>query len=285
MIILDLSRVLIAAVMAESGGKPVDVDEDIIRHTILNCIRVYKKQFEHEYGELVIACDGKDYWRKRVFPYYKANRKKDRDESGLDWDAIFKSLHKIRDEIAEYFPYKTILVDDAEADDVIAVLAKEYHLKEKVMIVSVDKDLLQLQKYANVDQYSPYHKKNLKIDNPEHFLSEQILKGDRSDGVPNVQSSDSCLIMGIRQKSMTAKLMEKWVMKKPEIAFAGEKNEEELLRNYKRNQEMIDLDFIPESVSTAILEQFTSQKKTRMKLFSYFITHKLKNLMSDLQDF
>ena len=124
MILLDYSQTVIGSFMAMGRGKPV-VEEDLLRHTILNTIRMFRNQFFKDFGEMVICCDGKDNWRKKVFPEYKANRRKNREEDATDWKTLFELLHEMRDDISKYFPYKVMHVDEAEADDIIAVIVRE----------------------------------------------------------------------------------------------------------------------------------------------------------------
>jgi len=280
-ILVDLNQVMISNLMAQIGNhKNIKIEEDLVRHMVLNSLRIHKMKFSDEYGEMVIACDDKNYWRKRVYPYYKANRKKDREASELDWNAIFESLNKIREELKEYFPYKVIQVEHAEADDIIATLVKEYHAKEKILILSGDKDFSQLQKYPNVKQYSPITKKLIVCTNPELFLKEHIMRGDSGDGIPNFLSADDVFIMGGRQTPITTKKISSWILQQPD-QFCNET----MLRNFKRNQQLIDLECVPDEIRTQALEQYTTQNKDRSKLFNYFITHRLKNLMENLSDF
>ena len=281
MIIVDLNQVMISTLMMQIGNhKNIKLEEDLVRHMVLNSLRAHKVKFSAEYGEMVIACDDKNYWRKQVYPYYKANRKKEREASELDWNTLFESLNKIRQELKDYFPYKVIQIEHAEADDIIAVLVKEYHSQGKLLILSGDKDFGQLQKYPNVTQYSPVLKKYISCTNPDLFLKEHILKGDSSDGVPNFLSEDNVFVMGIRQSPVTSKKLAGWILQEPE-QFCNEA----MLRNYKRNQRLIDLEFVPDDIKTQTLEQYNTQIKDRSKLFNYFIQYKLKNLMEHINEF
>ena len=281
MIIVDLNQVMISTLMAQIGNhKNIKIEEDIVRHMVLNALRSHKARFSNEFGELVIACDDKNYWRKQVYPYYKANRKKERDASELDWNAVFETLNKIRQELKDNFPYKVIQIEHAEADDIIATLVKEFCYQEKILILSGDKDFGQLQKYPNVKQYSPVLKKYINCANPDLFLKEHIMRGDSSDGIPNFLSPDNVFVIGGRQTPVTSKKIQVWMIQEPE-QFC----DETMLRNYKRNQQLIDLECIPDDISTQVLEQYTSQIKDRSKLFNYFIAHKLKNLMECIGDF
>lgn len=282
MILVDLSQVMVSTIMAQLNGKQADIDEELLRHMVLNTIRMNRTKFKEEYGEIVICCDSGNVWRKDVFPYYKARRKTERDASQLNWNQFFEAMNKIRDELRDFFPYKVIKVDKAEADDIIAVLVKEYHPQEKIMILSGDKDFQQLQQYRNVFQYNPVLKKQLRCNDPEAFLLEHILKGDAGDGVPNVLSKDAVFVDNVRQTPMTAKRMALFTSGEPSKVM-----DPETYRNYMRNANLIDFAGIPEYISTKVLEQFNNPDGAtdRTQLFNYFIAHKLKNLMDTLGEF
>ena len=282
MIIVDLNQVMLSNLMVQLGNHlNAHVEENMVRHMVLNSLRSYKAKFSDEFGELVIACDNTNIWRKKEFVYYKANRKKSREGSELDWKSIFECLGKIRAELKEFFPYRVVDVESAEADDVIATLVKEYHDKDKILIMSGDKDFIQLQKYSNVKQYDPVRKRWIEHDNPARYLREHILKGDSGDGVPNVLSSDNCFVIGERQKPLTKKRMDVLLTLEPE-----EFNDSIATRNFFRNQTLIDLSFVPGYISDKVIEQYESQtNRDRSKLLNYFMTNKLKNLMVNLQEF
>jgi 5'-3' exonuclease len=279
MILIDLSQFLISSVFAQMkpGSYNYDLDENLLRHIFLNSLRTVRNKHK-SYGELVIACDDKDYWRKSTFPYYKAMRKKARDESSLDWNTIFESLHKFKAELREYFPYKVVQVPHVEADDIIAVLCKEFQ-SQPIMIVSSDKDYMQLQKYPFVMQYNPITKKEMICSSPDQFLFEHIVKGDPGDGIPNCLSPDNTFVMGLRQKPITDKRLNE--------IFKNQNNlDENTKRNFFRNKSMIDFDEIPQNIQTQILDEFDNQEfGDRKKLFNYFIEYKLKNLMENISDF
>lgn len=267
------------------GGK-VDLNEDLIRHMVLNSIRLYRSKFR-EYGELVICADDQDYWRKKVFPYYKAHRKEDREKSALDWGLIFTSLKRIREEIKENFPYKVIRVPHAEADDIIGVLTKKYGTylnngsTEKILILSGDKDFGQLQKYVNVEQFSPITKRWIRVTDPRRFLKEHIMKGDRGDGIPNFLSNDSCIVAHERQKPLSSKKLDKWVDLEPENFCTNE-----MLRNYRRNEQLVDLDCVPQEITKQVIDQYTNYEvPDRRGLLNYFIKKKLKLLTEHVGDF
>lgn len=286
MIIVDFSQTCISNLMVTLGKNFGDgeIEVDLLRHFILNSIRGYKTKFGAEYGELVLACDDRYSWRKDYYPYYKANRKKSREESKLDWNSIFKGLEQIRDELKETFSYRVLHVTKAEGDDIIATLCHKFgsvlNTGEKLLILSGDKDMVQLQVYANVVQYDPVQNKWRREPNPARFLKEQIIRGDGGDGVPNVLSPDDCLVVGTRQKSISFKKLELWLSQDPT------EYPEALLRGFKRNEQMIDLSKIPTNIQNDILAEFDQQAgKTHKNLLQYFMEHRLRNLTEKLYEF
>ncbi len=281
MIIVDLNQVMLSNLLMQLGNHTnAQLEENMVRHMILNSLRSYRTKFADEYGEMVIACDNTNYWRKQKFPYYKANRKKAQEKSEMDWKSIFECMNKIRSELKEYFPYRVIDIESAEADDIISTLVRVNSF-EKILILSGDKDFIQLHSYGNVKQYDPTRKKWINHDNPDRYLDEHILKGDSGDGVPNVLSPDNCLVIGQRQKPLTQKKIDALL----ELGLAG-KLDHPLFTNYMRNKELIDLRNVPSEIGAKVVESYDMQEgKGREKLMNYFIANKLKNLMESIGEF
>jgi hypothetical protein len=282
MIIFDFNQVAISNLMEQIGSSKTPVDESLVRHMILNTIRTYVKKFKGSHGpEIVIACDNKKYWRREIFPHYKAGRKKAREASGHDWSTIFDCLNKIRDELKVNSPYKVLDVDSAEADDIIAVLALKYSATQKIMILSSDKDFAQLQKYPNVEQFSPILKKAIKEPLPSAQLKQLIIRGDKSDGIPNILTKDDVFVTGGRQKPITEVKIIGWMNQEPK-EFCNE----DMLRNYARNEMLIDLTRIPESLKEAILHTYDEAKgRTKQEFMEYMIANRLKNLLEVIDEF
>ena len=278
MIIVDFNQVMISNLMMQLGNHTnIPLEEGLFRHMVINSLRSYKQKFQSEYGEIEIACDDRNYWRKQVFPYYKANRKKNRDASEINWNQVFDIFNTIKAEIKEYFPYRVIQVESAEADDIIATLVTE-NKDKTILILSADKDFVQLQKYATVRQYDPIRKKWIKEDNPQQYLYEHILKGDQGDGIPNILSDDDTFVTDKRQKPMTQKKMD--LFKSQGIS------QEMLKRNFARNELLVDLTKIPENIRNSVINKYNEENgKDRSKLFNYFISHNLKLLMDSVGDF
>jgi hypothetical protein len=271
--------------MAQVGNHTnIPLDESLLRHMILNTIRLNRNKFADKYGEMVICCDSKKYWRRDVFPYYKASRKKDREASGVDWNTMFNTLSTVRQELIDTFPYKTLIVEGAEADDIIGTLVHKYNQYEKdILILSSDKDFMQLQIYNNVKQYSPVHKKFIRTADAELYLKEHIIKGDRGDGIPNVASPDSVFVTGGRQRPMRKKLIEQ--IANTNVLTAGDVSEE-IKRNFARNKQLVDLSETPEELQDEIVSAYTNYDiKDRSGLFNYFVNNKLRNLMENLSEF
>jgi 5'-3' exonuclease len=285
MILLDLNQVMIANFMSQIGNHTdTKIDEGLFRHMVLNSIRALKSKF-NDYGELVVACDDKKLWRRDIFPYYKANRKKSRDESELDWSSIFNTLNKIKLELKEYFPYRVIQVEGAEADDVIATLVFSYGSflqTNKIIILSGDKDFRQLHRYVNVTQYDPINKKFITETDPEKYLKELIIKGDRGDGIPNILSADDSIATGTRQKPISSKKLSTF-MGLTEIELQSDAS---VGTNWERNKKLIDLNSIPESVRASIIAEYHDQEnKPRDKIFNYMINNKMKFLIEHINEF
>ena len=279
MIIVDINQIMISNLMVQINGRnAVEMNEDFVRHMILNSLRGHNKKFRKEYGQMVIACDSSNVWRKQVFPNYKAGRKANRAKSEHDWEFIFDVLAKIKQEIKDFLPYKVIAVESAEADDIIATLCKRTN--EKVLILSGDKDFIQLHN-DRIKQYNPVLNKFVgKGENPIIYIREHILKGDRSDGIPNILSDDNVFIEGRRQTPLSKKKIEGWLN---EVLPTFTEEQE---KNYLRNRQLIDLSFVPEWLEQNINREFNDVKvATRDKILGYFINKKLKTLIESIDEF
>ena len=278
MIIVDINQIMISNQMVTIHRDNLELGEDLIRHMVLNSLRGHNKKFRKQYGEMVIACDSGNVWRRTIFPNYKAGRKANREKSEHDWEYIFDLLSKVKNEIKQFLPYKVIEVESVEADDIIAVLCKRTN--EKVLILSGDKDFIQLHN-DRIKQYNPVLNKFVgQGENPSLYIREHILKGDRSDGIPNVLSDDNVFIEGRRQRPLSKKKIEAWCNE-----IVPTFNEEEQ-KNYDRNKQLIDLGCIPRELEDKINREFdTFEVATRDKILGYFINKKLKTLIESIDEF
>jgi hypothetical protein len=297
MILIDYSQVALSTILTfqrELKGTESEV-KNLIRHVTLSTIKSYKRKYGKEYGEIVICCDGRKYWRKEYFEFYKASRKKNRDASDLNWKLIFDTLTEMREDIAKHFPYRVIHVDRAEADDVIACMTKwvqENQLvqeglveeSQKVLILSSDKDFKQLQLYPNVSQWSPMLKKYLTASKKEikEFMIEHIVKGDAGDGIPNILSQDNVFVLGERQKPVSSKRLAEFI----ESGYDACRTDDEK-RNWKRNSVLVAFENIPPDVNEEIIVTYLNTKPTgdKMSIMNYLIENRCRLLLDEIEEF
>lgn len=277
MILLDYSQIALSNIIVQKLN-----DENMIRHMILNSIRMYNKKYRNDYGQMVICADGMNTWRKEFYPQYKASRKKGRDNSGLDWQEIFRVLNLVRDEIKENLPYKVLHMEGCEADDIIGALTyetQEFGKFEPVMIISSDKDFIQLQKFSNVKQFSPIQKKAVTEKHPRKYLFEHVCRGDKGDGIPNVLSPDNCFVDEIRQTPLKQNLIDTWIDDESIMP-------EEIKRNFQRNKKLIDLNEIPNDIYNNIVNTYDDQKPAmKMRVLNYLIKKRCNNLIEVVEEF
>jgi|TARA_R110000796_G_scaffold77554_1_gene173053 hypothetical protein len=284
MILVDMNQISLASVMMHLNiTKRDSVDTGIVRHMILNSLRMYRQNYFREFGELIICYDSKNYWRREYFPEYKAGRRKSRETSSHDWNDIFECLNTIKSEIRDNFPYKVLEVYGAEADDIIASLCGELEFDNgKTLILSGDKDFIQLHRFKNVKQYSPITKKFINGEDPTEYLYQHILKGDSSDGVPNVLSPDNTFVDGLRQRPLSKKKISEWAGPLCEQVLPND----ELKRNYQRNKKLIDLQETPKELHLECIRTYQDAPEgDRSKLLNYFIKNRLNDLMENIGDF
>ena len=279
-----MNQISLASVMMHLNiTKRDSVEPGMVRHMILNSLRNYRQMFSEEYGEFIICYDSKHYWSRDVFPEYKAGRKKSRETSSHDWDDIFNFLNAFKQEMIDYMPYKVLEVYGAEADDIIATLCHEFEYDHgKTLILSGDKDFIQLQKYKNVTQYSAITKKFIGGDDPQRFLAAHILRGDSSDGIPNVLSPDNTFVDGLRQRPLSKRKVATWIDNEIEDSLPND----EALRNYQRNEKLIDLSKSPNNLFTDIIKEYQNTPEgDRSKLLNYFIEKRLNEHLENIGDF
>jgi len=277
-ILVDANQIAISHLMVRNKIEE-EINIDSVRKSIVRVIARIHKKFKDEYGELVLCYDDKNYWRRDLFPFYKKNRKQERERSKYDWDQVFSVLNKIRDEIKDHFPYKVIQVEGAEADDIIASLVvnnNDRYTPDPVLILSADKDFIQLHKHQFVSQYDPIRNRWIEHPNPVQYLQEHIIKGDRSDGIPNILTCDDAIVTGKPQKKMS----------KEKISSLASMDPQEFtnyirLRNWNRNSQLIDLSRIPEEIHIKILSSFESLEPPKSISVKYFIDNNIQDIMEE----
>ena len=282
MILIDYNAIAISNVVTQK----LELDENLVRHMILNSLRMYRAKHKDKFGELVICTDGMKNWRYDVFPNYKFKRKDARKESKMDWGELFRITNMVLEEIEQNFAYKVVRHERCEADDIIATLVEntqEFGKHEPVLIISSDKDFAQLQKYDNVSQFSPMKKSFIKEEHPRKQLMELIMKGDQADGIPNVLSGDNVFVEGIRQTPLRKKAMDEMIDK----LYDTYGKDEEWMRNFNRNKMLIDLSETPTAVKEEIIYNYEQQDKwsNKGKVFPYLVEKRCRLLLESVGDF
>jgi hypothetical protein len=298
-ILVDFNQVVTTWICNEYSTKDFVTDDAnkkfLVQHCIVKLSNVMTK-FSSEYGEMVVCvdADGKKYWRKDIFPHYKANRKKSKDASVQDWDYINTVMSEIKNILIDVFPFKVVQVSGAEADDCIAILAKHMSdidddffvpsIPSKTLIVSADKDLNQLYKYGNVTQFSPKEKKFFAIKNPDMELKTKIMRGDSGDGIPSYINPSDCFMNGIRQKSLYQKVIDE-ALTLPNILDICESEEQR--DRLKLNKTLIDLSEIPIHISDKIMINYNEQKPNQSKttLVNYLAKNRMGGLIEVVPNF
>jgi len=285
MILLDLSQVIIAAAQAQfSRVRPSEFTEDFFRHMALNTIRANNVKYRGKYGEMVLCADARSYWRKDEFPHYKASRKALKAASKFPWDEFHEWFTRLKEDLRTVFPYKLILVDKAEADDVIGALTMRYAAHEPIIILSADGDFQQLQKYSGVTQFSPKRGGTLKCKNVQEYLREHIIRGDKGDGIPNVFSDPDTFVCPEKRQTAIKKVdMADWI-KMPKKEFCQVAGVD--IERYELNERLVDLHKMPDELFGAIIAEYnTVETGNKNKILTYFMKHRMKLLTDCLPDF
>lgn len=122
-------------------------------------------------------------WRRSIFSDYKRNRDASKGEEEYK---VFKEFLSKTESLIKMFPSKNIKVDEAEADDIIYVLAKKYSEEgNEVVVVSTDGDFKQLMNYlTNVKVYNPIKQKFVEAN--KYIIEEKSIVGDPSDNISGI---------------------------------------------------------------------------------------------------
>ena len=278
MILIDNSQLFFSAYFSH-GHASGELNDNLVRHTLLSQYARINDKYRSRFGDIVICNDADNYWRKKIYSGYKQQRKEQKEKNEtVDWKHLYEVFDRVRTEIRENFPYKSIRVNHCEADDIMYVLCKHYSDREKMLVVSSDKDMVQLMKFKNVSIFSPKIDSIIKsVGNLDQVLFTHILRGDASDNIPNVlTSTDSFLNKKERQKPMTAKRIVEFTENDSLI----DQN------NLERNRSLIDLSYIPEEYENNILKKFEETVPVdRKNIFDYLVSKKMKLLLESVESF
>lgn len=296
-ILSDFSQMMISSFAAQAKDLKDGDTKDLIKHIALNQLLALKKKFN---GRMILCCDSKSYWRRDEFPYYKGHRKhhREKDNSFLDWKLVFETLDELKTELVENFPYMVLEVQGAEADDIIAVLTYYFDENElvntglieepdQIIICSTDEDFQQLQKFRNVQQWNNVQKMMMVCKNPKQFLIEHICSGDTGDNIPNIMTGDWWAKARADNEPTRAKAFATARFKDfYNKGYDACTNEEEQ-RNFRRNEKLIDFDFIPKAIYNEIINSYLRYeiKGSKAKVFKYLQDRRMKLLLASAQDF
>ncbi len=262
-----------------SQFKTEDEIYDYWRHLVVASVQAYVSK--SDYDRVIIAYDARHYWRKDIYPEYKGNRKKQRDDSIINFDnflpildqfilefkAIFKSLYHIE-------------IDNAEADDVAAVLTKHFSDSgESTELITTDKDFNQLLKLKNVSIFNPIKKEMVKCLNPEKELQIKCITGDRGDNIFAIKPK--CGPATAEKLLRSGQLAEFVLME--ESNLSTEQNL--MVKNYKRNIQLIDFEYIPTTIKKSIINGYNDYKLDRFSqvdVLHWCNKHNLKALSSQM---
>lgn len=281
MLLIDASNLFYGAAQEYFMNTRERMDMESVRFVLTSRLAAVCRDMRKFGKNRVLAFDDRKYWRRQVFPHYKASRAKERSDSRFDWDKFFEFYSIYKEELAEFFPLKSLQVDYAEADDIIAVLAPRFSPVEDVCIWSSDTDDLQLQNLdPKIKQYSYKSKKMITPANSDYNLFEHVVRGDATDGIPNILSASDHFVQPDkkRQKAVKATDVESWQRHASEPEkFCSDA----MLRRFRENQVLIDYRYIPDRVSRAIIDAYENTPVPQGKIFDYMVRNKMIRVMQE----
>lgn len=281
-LLADMSNLTFATCLDYHARTRETFDMALVRNLVLDKLATEKKRLS-KYGDVVLCFDGKRYWRRNAFPLYKGKRAEVREKDSFDWNAFFPMYSQLKIELAENFPYKSLEVEGAEADDIIGTICKVYGPHRDICILSSDKDFLQVQQNIcdRVKQWSIFHKKFLTPQNTKYDLFEHIVRGDDGDGIPNILSDDDTfMVQGKRQKPIRKDKLAQWEkfgLAQPEKFCATF----ETLEKFKRNQNLIDLRCIPDDLTSKIVDAYNEAEPVHGRVFNYCVKNRLTRILEN----
>lgn len=301
MIISDFSKVSYSIVYVFEDdikkSEPKEI-ENILRHAIINSFTTLKKRFGAEYGELIIAVDGKKNFRKDIYEHYKAGRAEARKKSDIPWNIVFDIVHRLVDEAKENWPWAVIEVDRAEADDVMFVLVEDIanhntqsvgvmddDEPEKVLLDTRDQDMFQIHR-PGLRQWDSRDRKFITLPSgmtAEAFRKDLIIRGDTTDGVENVFTPLGTLITpGVRQTACIAKRMNSVLQFENIFDYDLDPVIKERI---KMNHQLVSSQGIPLDVRDEIVSKYKNRTiNKKMKMLQYLQKHRCIRLIDEINN-
>jgi 5'-3' exonuclease len=291
-ILVDFSSIYFRTAygMARELEKTAYEDFNMVKHSIIFTILNFKKKLKH-LKEIVVAIDSrtekKQYWRHEIYPGYKLGRK--HQESLVPKDLFYKAYNELQEEFNTLFPWKVIIYNGAEADDIIAVICDEFK-NENNIIYSPDKDFIQMLNHSyNNYVYDPIKRLFVYDNNPDKYIFNHICTGDKSDNIPNILSEMNCLNEGKRMSPLRKNKINDWyyiAKENDSIRLRAEMSEKIYVR-YLQNKKIIDLLEIPSELKENIIKKYndTSFVTDQNGLWKYLHKNNMKILLDNFNSF
>jgi len=211
----------------------------------------FKNMYNIPYENMIVVrdCPRETIWRMNLYPEYKANRKNTCSYKNKKYNIgnIFKHIYNsLYPQLEKQYGFKILKVDNAEADDIIAVLASKIRELDKnrlIVIISNDNDYLQLVNEKTLIWSLQNKLLNTKVETTaEEILLRKILKGDDSDNIPS-------LIGNINEKDLNE------MIKDPKKLNEWLDNNPDKKEGYVSNRKLIDFQFIPDEIKNLIINE------------------------------
>lgn len=254
-LLVDMANLGIRTGMSEFKSDPINWLHNWKTAVLEKLVEMIQKT---DANSVVLCQEGKRNWRFDVFDQYKSHRKEEKAKAKMDYEAYYPMFDDFCDKLKQYLPnIYQLKVERAEGDDIIAVLTKNFTEKNDVICVSTDRDFYQLYKFNGYKQYNPIKRNYVQVLDPERYLLEKIVVGDKGDGVPHVKSRVSVKTAA----TIVENGLEEWIKK------------EKVQKEYERNKTLIDFECIPADVQHAIMLEFKKSRFAPMakRDFSEFI--------------
>jgi hypothetical protein len=192
-LLIDMSNMLYRAFHANIKEND-DILTSMCHHSALMSMQYLYNKYKPD--EIVAIFDSHS-WRKDYTKYgaithkpYKGNRRKDLTQKEKEQFEVFDGhIEEFYEYLRDYSALIVLKRNMLECDDIMAGFVDKY-TDDKHIIISSDKDFIQLLNHPNVALIEPEHEKARSLADwnfdSEFFMFEKCLRGDAGD---NVQSS------------------------------------------------------------------------------------------------
>ena len=244
---IDWSNLMYRCLFISIKQDPFDENFKLWRHIVFKCLMDDLKLFSPD--EVVVAGDGKNPWRRTIYPEYKASRGKARADVPVDFDKFFQVADEYWEELKGVFPnFKWLKHNSIEADDIVGVLVKNIH--KNCVAITTDKDYIQLLRFSWFRLFNPIKNEEVKSLNPKRDLDVKCICGDTSDNITGIK------------RGIGPKRAEKLLTEGKLGDFLD--SDEEAKNAYIRNRQLIDMESIPGNVQNEILEEYKSYPAAKL---------------------